>query len=99
MHPSDTALVLIDVQVNMFGPDNPVPTADVMLERLTNLLARARSAHLSIIFVRNCGGAGDPDERGAPGWHLPPALQPADSDVVVDKTTCDTFASTHSARN
>ena len=29
-----------------------------------------------------------------PGWELHPALQPAPGDLVVDKTTGDTFAST-----
>ena len=81
---STTALVLIDVQVNMFDPANPVASADGLLERLAGLQARARAARAPIVFVRNCGGPSDPDQQGTP----------AAGDLVLDKTTCDTFAST-----
>ena len=89
-----TALVIIDAQVNMFDPAHPVSAAGELLERLSGLLARARAARAPIVFVRNCGGPSDPDQRGTPGWELQPPLQPADGDLVLDKITCDTFAST-----
>jgi len=89
-----TALVLIDGQVNMFDPLNPVSEAKRLLTCLTKLVARSRAAKVPIVFVRNCGGIGDPDERGTPGWQLHPDLQPAPGDLVVDKTTGNTFAST-----
>ena len=89
-----TALLLIDAQVNMFDPANPVAGADGLLSRLGQLLARARAAGAPVVFVRNCGGEADPDQRGTPGWELHPTLVPGDADVVLDKTTCDTFAST-----
>jgi streptothricin hydrolase len=89
-----TALIVIDVQVNMFDPANPVWSAGLLLDRLRELLARARAARALVVLVRNCGGAGDPDVPGTPGWELHPFLQPAGQDLVLDKTTCDTFAST-----
>lgn len=89
-----TALLLIDAQVNMFDPANPVAGADVLMERLKDLLVRARSAHARVIFIRNCGGPNDPDARGTSGWRLHPALEPAAGDLVLDKTTCNTFEST-----
>ena len=58
-----TALLLIDAQVNMFDPANPVAGADALLSRLGQLLARARAAGAPVVFVRNCGGEADPDER------------------------------------
>ena len=47
-------------------------------------------------MVRNCGGEADPDPdiMGTPGWELHPAIVPAAGEVILDKTTCDTFAST-----
>jgi streptothricin hydrolase len=91
---SKQALLLVDAQVNMFDPQLPVWSADALLGRLTNLRDQARSTQTPIIFIRNCGGPHDPDQPGTPGWELHPALQPAVGDVLLDKTTCDTFAST-----
>jgi len=91
---SPTALVVIDAQVNMFDPSNPVRFAEGLLDRLIKLVAEAHADHIPVVFIRNCGGQGDPDAPGTPGWELHPSLQPADGDLVLDKTTCDTFAST-----
>jgi nicotinamidase-related amidase len=93
-HPAPSALLLVDVQVNMFDPASPVAGAPALLDRLRGLLARARAAGAPVFFVRNTGGAGDPDVPGTPGWELHPALAPAAGEAVLDKTTCDTFAST-----
>jgi nicotinamidase-related amidase len=91
---SSSAFILIDAQVNMFDPSNPVGSAVPLLARLAALVERSRAAHVPIVFVRNCGQAGDPDERGTPGWELHPSFRPAAGDLVLDKTTSDTFAST-----
>ena len=90
----DTALLLIDPQMTMFDPADPVASAEVMLQRLTHLLARARSAHMPVVFIRHCGKAAGPFERGTPGWQLHPSFQPSEGDLVFEKTTRDTFAST-----
>jgi nicotinamidase-related amidase len=89
-----SALLVIDAQVNMFDPMHSVHAADELLARLIALVARAREAGATIVFIRNCGGEGDPDVRGTRGWELHPQLQPAAADRLLDKTTCDTFAST-----
>ncbi len=86
------ALVLIDVQANMFDPANPVEGAGPLLERLGGLLRRARDAGAPVVFVRNNGGPEDPDSPNSPGWEL--QLPPGPGDVVLDKTTCNTFEST-----
>lgn len=92
--PTKQALLVIDVQANMFDPANPVAGADALLARLASLVARARAADVPVVFVRNCGGPQDPDQRGTPGWELHAILVPAPGELVLDKTTCDTFAST-----
>ncbi len=89
-----SALVLIDAQRNMFDPAAPAEGADLLLARLCDLLQRARSAGVPVALVRNCGGPGDPDEPGTPGFDLHPDLRVADGDLVLDKTTDDAFAST-----
>jgi nicotinamidase-related amidase len=91
---SKTALLLIDTQANMFDRASPVEGSVPLLARLRALLQRARGAGAAVVFVRNTGGAGDPDQPGTPGWELHPELQPATGDLVLDKTTCNTFEST-----
>lgn len=91
---TNTALLVIDAQANMFDPANPVVGMLAMLSRLGSLVARARAARVPVVFVRNCGGAGDPDAKGSPGWELHESLVPEAGELMLDKTTCDTFAST-----
>jgi nicotinamidase-related amidase len=91
---SKSALLLIDVQANMFDSAAPVAGSARLLERLQGLLGRARGVGVPVFLVRNSGGAGDPDEPGTPGWELHAGLRPDGGDVVLDKTTCKTSAST-----
>lgn len=92
--PEGLAFLLIDVQVNQFDPACPVADGEQLLERVTDLLGRARAAKVPVILVRNCGGEVDPDVKGTLGWELHPAIVPAAGETILDKTTCDTFAST-----
>ena len=91
---SRAALLLVDAQVNMFDPQNPVADAEELLERLTLLLGKARAIRMPVVFVRNCGGLNDPDRRDAPGWEIHPGLAPVSGELLFDKTTRDAFAST-----
>ncbi|TMQ62916.1 MAG: isochorismatase family protein [Candidatus Eisenbacteria bacterium] len=91
---ASTAFILIDAQVNMFDPAHPVSAGEELLETLSSLLARARSAHVPIVFVRNCGGPDDPDVAGTNGWQLHPRFEPLEGELVLDKTTSDAFEST-----
>jgi nicotinamidase-related amidase len=90
------ALLVIDVQANMFDPANAVDGADALLGRVQGLIAKARAAKAPVVFVRNCGDAevGDPDVKGTPGWELHPSLGPQPGELVLDKTTCNVFDST-----
>jgi nicotinamidase-related amidase len=88
------ALLLIDLQKNMLDPGHAVVGSEPLIRRLQGLLDRARAARAPVVLVRNCGGDGDPDVKGTPGWELHPAFAPNAGEPVLDKTTCDTFAST-----
>ena len=88
-----TALLLIDAQRNMFEPD-AVWQGPELLARLQELAGRARAAGATVVFVRNNGGPGDPDEAGTPGWAIHPALAPAAGEPIVDKHTPDAFYQT-----
>lgn len=86
-----SALLIVDAQVNMFEP-NPVADATGLLGRLESLVAGARAAEVPVVFIRNNGGAGDPDESGTEGWEIHPDLDPAEGELVVDKWQSDSFS-------
>jgi nicotinamidase-related amidase len=73
----------------------PAHGAQRLLQTLKNIVGQARASAVPIIFVRNCGGAEDPDQKGTPGWELHPELGVEAGDLVLDKSTCDTFSSTN----
>jgi nicotinamidase-related amidase len=92
---TNTALLMIDVQRNMFELEPAVADGLDLLVSLAGLITRARAARAPVIFVRNCGGAGDPDEPGTTGWELSPALPRQAGDPIVDKKKPDAFEGTN----
>lgn len=91
---SQTALILIDAQLNMFDPKNPVHDSEALLERLQKLLALSRASGTQVIFIQNSGQAGDPDEPRTEGWLIHPELGIENGDLIVQKHENDAFAAT-----
>lgn len=92
-NPRNTALLLIDAQVDMFEPD-PVHDDERVLTTLINLLAQARRTNTPIIYVQNNGEPGYPDEPGTSGWQIHPDLAPTVNDVILQKETENAFYQT-----
>jgi len=92
---SDTALLIIDMQVGNFSHPDPVYKGDELLEKVKNLIARARSVQIPIVYVQNNGGSGDPDAYDTPGWEIHPSIARVERDVVVQKQTPDAFHKTN----
>ena len=92
---SDTALLIIDVQLGNFSKPDPVYEGNRLLARVKSLIARAHSAQIPIFYVQNNGGIGDPDAHGTPGWEIHPSIAPVEGDVVVQKQTPDAFHETN----
>ncbi|HEX6292308.1 MAG TPA: cysteine hydrolase family protein [Herpetosiphonaceae bacterium] len=90
----DTALLILDVQVNMFDAPPPLYRAAEVLERIEALIAGARAARIPIVYVQHSGGLGTPDAPGSPGWQIHPAITPRAEDLVVEKRMPDAFEST-----
>lgn len=93
------ALLIIDVQNNMFAPLatnslGPVANHESLLANLQTLLKRARTAAIPIVYVQHCGEQGDVDEPGTPGWEIHPAITPQTEDIIVQKRMPDSFYET-----
>lgn len=93
---SKTALLVIDVQRAFFEGDAipPVFEGEQVLGRIRDTIQRARLAGLPIVYVQHSGGSGHPLEHGGEGWQFHPEAQPHESDVIVAKTTPDSFYET-----
>ena len=91
----NTALLIIDAQVNMFSEGGSVFEGEKILGTISRLIARARTAHLPIVYVQNNGSEGDPDMPGTPGWQIHPAVTPEQGDIVIQKHTPDSFHETN----
>lgn len=92
---SGSALLVIDLQRNMFEVEPGVHDGMELLGRVSGLIARARLAGAPVIFVRNNGGAGDSDAPGTPGWELTSALPRLSAEPIVDKKQPDAFEGTN----
>jgi nicotinamidase-related amidase len=84
------ALFIIDVQVGLFHPQPPPFQAELVLERINALAARARSQGVPVFFIQH-GNPVDELEVNTPGWQLDDRLVTGPSDYRVQKTSCDSF--------
>jgi nicotinamidase-related amidase len=89
-----TALVILDAQMNMFAEQYPAFGSAALLQTICMLVGKAHTAGVPVIYIQNNGGIGDPDQPGTPGWELHPALTILPGDCVLQKTTPDAFAGT-----
>ncbi|KHD89334.1 MAG: hypothetical protein OM95_04200 [Bdellovibrio sp. ArHS] len=87
-----TALMIIDAQVHMFAPPNPVYQAEELLERLKKLLSLARASGTQVIFVQNNGSVGESDEPRTRGWLIHPELEVVMGDMVLQKAEGSAYA-------
>jgi len=92
--PTDTALLVIDVQNGMFAEDHPVYQGAGLLDTIGDLLTKARAAQVPVIYIQHNGGPGHPLEPGSVGWPIHPAIAPAEGEPVIGKTTPDSFHET-----
>jgi len=91
-----TALLVIDVQRAFFDGDviTPVCDGDIILARIRDVVQHARAAGVPIVYVQHSGGSGHPLEQGGTSWQIHPDVEPREGDVIVAKTTPDSFYET-----
>lgn len=92
---TDTALVIVDVQVNMFSLENPVYHGEKLLVTIARLRERARAAQIPIIYIQHGSQRkGHSMEVGSAGWQIHPALAPDPQDSVIQKHMSSSFYQT-----
>jgi nicotinamidase-related amidase len=91
---SETALLIIDMQTGNFSGPNPIYKGDELISKVKSLISKARVARVLIIYVQNNGSSADPDEYGTSGWEIHPSISPAKEDMMIQKTTPDSFHKT-----
>ncbi len=87
------AMLVIDVQVGIIE-HFPAYDKDRILTNIDDLLTRARSARVPVIYVRHDGGKGDPLEAHTAGWSIHQRVAPVDGEPIVDKRSCSSFYET-----
>ena len=89
-----TALLIIDLQAGSFTEVEPAYDGQGLLERVRTLIDQCRAKGVPIVYIQHCGGKGDPDEVGTPGWEIHPRIAPHSGDPVVQKRNPDAFHQT-----
>ena len=88
------ALVIIDMQKFMFREEAPVFQSDELIERVQSLLSEARGSGTPVIYVQHNAGDGTPLEYGTKHWEIDDRIEPKGKDIVIHKTTPDSFYQT-----
>ena len=91
---SNTALLIMDVQLGMFKESDPVHQSDELLATINDLITRARDAGIPVIYVQHSGGDDHLLEPDSPGWPIHPAVVPTKGELVIHKRHPDSFQGT-----
>jgi len=91
--PGKTALLLIDIQQAMFGPDEVCHEPERLVANAAGLLGRARAAGVPVFHVQHCESEGSFAPKNA-GWQIRPEVAPHDNEPVTEKWACSSFYNT-----
>lgn len=95
MYEKNTALLIIDVQEEMFSdPRNPIYKSDELLSKIKNLIEKARVSKIPIIYIQHTEKDEEPMGKGKPGWEIHHRVSPLNDDKVILKYTPDSFNNT-----
>ena len=90
-----SALVIIDVQKGMWeNPDYPPYDGDRVLQRIADLIAKARAANAPVMYVQHHGAGNHPFQPGKPGYPFHDKIAPQPGDDVTVKHNSSAFHGT-----
>jgi len=88
------ALLVIDVQNGMFQEGNVVYKGEKLIRDLKDLLEKARSTDTPVFYIQHNSPAGKSVEHVTKGWEIHPEITPNIQDVIIQKTSPDSFFNT-----
>ena len=92
------ALLVLDVVNAIFELPVPLHDADGFVERVRDLLDRARASRVTVVHFRHLGPDGSVFALGARGRELHARVAAVAGDVVIDKREPDMFVGTRLAK-
>jgi nicotinamidase-related amidase len=92
----NTALIIIDVQEDMFSnPHYPLYKGGELLNNVGSLIDSARSSNVPVIYIQHTENDDEPMGKGKHGWYIHHQIAPLKDDVVILKYTPDSFHQTN----
>lgn len=88
-----SALLVIDVQEGLFGPQPRPFESETVIQKINQLALHAQSSGCPVIYVQH-ERPNSPLSVGSPGWMLASGLVPVATALYVRKTTPDSFLRT-----
>ncbi len=92
--PPVEALIVVDVQAAFVSGAGAVPGAARLLDRVSDLLDRARQSGALVVHLQNDGAPGADDEPNTPGWDLYLPVKQGPREHVIRKPRDDGFDGT-----
>ncbi len=89
----NTALLVIDVQKELFEKSTPIYKADELLENLCSLIDQAHNTGVPVFFIQHSSHKSL--QRGTEGWKLHSKLHPQAIDYLVEKQHANAFEKTN----
>jgi nicotinamidase-related amidase len=87
-----SALIIIDVQRELFKQSRRVYEAEALLSNINLLINKARLAGVPVIFVQHSSDSFL--KEGSDGWQLHPRLKPDNADIMIRKRHGNAFEDT-----
>jgi len=88
----DAALIVIDVQKELFERSTPIYQAGQVLKNINLLIDRARQVGVPVIFIQHSND--NTLIKGSDAWQLHPEIQPMESETLIHKRHGNAFIET-----
>jgi nicotinamidase-related amidase len=88
-NPEKSALLVIDVQRDLFEQKTPIYRAELLITNILDLVEKAHAASVAVIYVQH--QSSDFLIKGSQGWQLHPDLSPQPIDWYITKEHSNAF--------